>query len=191
MKKILAWLAIRVDRKEKMRREIAMLEDEYLERRITFSDEINKLRDALVRLWVQLTTNTTLPKSLEEYRNFCIPRIQSKLIERCILLFRCEVRRYNYAVETEINFCILKLMKYMSSSNVDEIHNYALDLREILINFNESQANPENAWNTKESIEAMEMELCQFLNNYVCAVQCEASFARQFEDVEKTRGVER
>ena len=184
---LISWSAFKTDKDELLGLKVDVLEDKYLERRRVFSNERNKLKDAWASLWTNLTNHKTPPKLLSEYRNACIPRIRNKLIENCIISFRSEMNRYNWAVENELKLCVLKLMKHITLSD-EEDGDEVLNLREILDDFNESRINHEGAWDSVESRKIIEVELCHLLDNAIKVAQQKTSFTYPLEGREKKRG---
>jgi hypothetical protein len=184
-----SWFAFRRDNDKRLEFEVAVLENRYLELHNDFMDDKSKLQDECTNLWTDITNHKIMPKRLSEFRNACLSRIKSKLIENALIQFPREINRYNKAVEVELEICMLKLMDYVKEEQGNSTCD-TFNIDDILEGFSESRLHSEDKWDNEAAQYETEAKLSHLLDNNIKTAQIKTKYRYPLESREKRRSEE-
>lgn len=164
---VISWLAFKADSEKTLEAKIELLNMQYINSQSEFLNDLNKLHNARAALWTTLTDHKPMPKVLDIFRKESFARIRSKLIENCIITYPMQIERYNAAVESILELCILEMSHYTTIPLVIS----SMNVKELLKKFDESQNKDNEAWDYERAKNDLETELKKILDNAVVVAQ--------------------
>ena len=168
---VASWVAFGNYRMESLGRKVTAMRKDLLEMKKDFVNCLNALRDAKQILWTTLSIEKRIPSSMELFRKECYFRIKGKLKENTKVSFPVALKRYNAAIEGELENYIKELCRI---TTLDHLIG-EFDVAEIIKNYDEMVELEEAKWNLKDSEPVLINELNKMIDNAVIIAQTKVS----------------